>query len=164
MEVRRPSKQNNDRMLPLMADLKEKAWVLLEEQAGMLSPPLARQNGLTPAHVRAFLCFHDEFLLLMPQSCLQPRATKDLVDAVRSCVPVLTHARASAMSGLEVARTVAEGVGDTAAASASVFLEIVVQGEATRWWVSRGRLLPARMRKGSCEAASAEAVRRGDEE
>lgn len=59
------------------------------------------------AHVRAFLCILNE-LLLMPQPYHPRRTAKDLSAAIASYVLVLTHARASATSGLEVAHMVAE--------------------------------------------------------
>uniref|UniRef100_A0ACD5UIK7 Uncharacterized protein n=1 Tax=Avena sativa TaxID=4498 RepID=A0ACD5UIK7_AVESA len=60
----------------------------------------------------------------------QRRAAKELAAlaaAVARCAPMPTHphsASAAASSEVDVARTVAEAIGDTAAASASVFLQV----------------------------------------
>ncbi|KAF7098978.1 hypothetical protein CFC21_100672 [Triticum aestivum] len=64
----------------------------------------------------------------------QRRASKDLAGlaaAVAKCVPVPVHtSSSSASSCLDVARTVAKAVGDTAAASASVFLQVAALADA----------------------------------
>ncbi|KAI4987079.1 hypothetical protein ZWY2020_019879 [Hordeum vulgare] len=64
----------------------------------------------------------------------QRRAAKDLAGlaaAVARCAPVHTHATSSSSSGVEVARTVAQAVSDTAAASMSVFLQVTALADAT---------------------------------
>ncbi|KAI4977330.1 hypothetical protein ZWY2020_057242 [Hordeum vulgare] len=114
------------------ADALLDGFLALADAYGSFLPALLALRGHT-ADLRAAVRRRDP-VKLASAARAQRRAAKDLAGlaaAVARCVPVHTHATSSSSSsGLEVARTVAQAVGDTAAASASVFLQVAALADA----------------------------------
>uniref|UniRef100_A0A0D3GL08 DUF241 domain-containing protein n=1 Tax=Oryza barthii TaxID=65489 RepID=A0A0D3GL08_9ORYZ len=108
------------------------------------------QNPLSLAHVRALLCVLDELLLHLPLAASTDRLLHGfllLADAFGTFLSALLALRQHAAelhaavrrcdshhgagaTELEVARTVAEAINDTAVASASVFMEVASLADA----------------------------------